>query len=137
MNGVHENFLVNSQFKSIPDGVEWFIFFDTINTVINQQQNYTLYPYIMQSFTKWHLLFGSYQYPKLHFPSKGYENYKKTKTLELTMKTLRKRLSPNVRGTGINITMLSETIPLLRHIMSPYLRSALLQLLSPKYLFFI
>ncbi|KAL1115693.1 hypothetical protein AAG570_005983 [Ranatra chinensis] len=77
VQGVHENFLsVKSRdlgMSSVSSGLNWFCFFDQVFTTIQSTQDYVLYPYLPYAFGAWHILFSSRAWPKLTYPSVGYE----------------------------------------------------------------
>lgn len=77
INGVFENYLSqkmpNSNFFSIAEAIEWFCFSDLLQTQIHTLQNYTVYPYLPYGFAAWHLQFSSITWPKITFPTQGYE----------------------------------------------------------------
>ena len=59
--------------KGVVEAAQWFCFSDTIQNQINHLQNYAVYPYLQYGFIVWHLLFASLAWPKINFPTKGYE----------------------------------------------------------------
>ena len=59
--------------KGVVEAAQWFCFSDKIQNQINHLQNYTVYPYLQYGFVVWHLLFASLAWPKINFPTKGYE----------------------------------------------------------------
>lgn len=77
LNGVHENYLnqkmPDANLNGLTVATEWFCFSDQLHTLIQTQQNYVVYPYLHYSFAVWHLLFASLAWPKIVFPTKGYE----------------------------------------------------------------
>lgn len=77
MQGVYENFLhqkmPDPNMNGIVDALQWFCFNDLLHRQINQQQIYTVYPYLQYAFVSWHLLFASLAWPKINFPTKGFE----------------------------------------------------------------
>lgn len=77
MQGVYENFLLmkkrDSMLLGINKAYEWFIMNDMINNHINQTQNYVLMAYLPYSFVFWHFQFANLTWPKIKFPSQGYE----------------------------------------------------------------
>lgn len=77
LNGVHENYLnqkmPDANLHGLTVATEWFCFTDQLQTLIHSQQNYIIYPYLNYGFAAWHLLFASLAWPKIVFPTKGYE----------------------------------------------------------------
>lgn len=77
LNGVHENYLnqkmPDANLHGLTVATEWFCFTDQLQTLIQSQQNYVVYPYLNYGFAVWHLLFASLAWPKIVFPTKGYE----------------------------------------------------------------
>lgn len=77
MQGVYENFLVqkfsDNTMLGTAESIDWFSYSDRIHRMINQLQNYQIYPYLPFGFVVWHFNFGSLNWPQLHYPSKGFE----------------------------------------------------------------
>lgn len=77
MNGVYENYLTQKMpdpnMTGICEANEWFCFSDRIQRFINQRQNYSVYSYLQFGFVVWHFLFASLAWPKIIFPTKGFE----------------------------------------------------------------
>ncbi|XP_065090752.1 chromosome transmission fidelity protein 18 homolog [Ochlerotatus camptorhynchus] len=136
MQGVFENYLhqkmPDPNMVGVAEAGEWFCFNDRVQQVINHQQNYSIYPYLAHGFVVWHYLFASLAWPKINFPNKGYENSQKLATCKLILTGLRKGLSAQLKGIGDGPTVLLDTVPLLKRVISPSLRSVSLQLLTPK-----
>uniref|UniRef100_A0A182RUR9 AAA+ ATPase domain-containing protein n=1 Tax=Anopheles funestus TaxID=62324 RepID=A0A182RUR9_ANOFN len=136
MQGVFENYL----HQKMPDGdmcgvaeaMEWFSFNDRLQRTLNQLQNYAIYPYLAYAFVMWHYLFATLAWPKINFPSKGYEHSQKLASTKLILTGLRKGLSAHLKGIGEGATVLIDTIPMLKRVINPSLRSVSLQLLSQK-----
>lgn len=57
----------------ISEATNWFVFSDRLQTLIQSQQNYAVYPYLQYGFVVWHLLFSSMAWPKIVFPTQGFE----------------------------------------------------------------
>lgn len=57
----------------ITQATDWFCFTDQLQTLIHSQQIYSIYPYLQHGFAMWHILFASLAWPKIIFPSQGYE----------------------------------------------------------------
>uniref|UniRef100_A0A8D8CUF8 Chromosome transmission fidelity protein 18 homolog n=1 Tax=Culex pipiens TaxID=7175 RepID=A0A8D8CUF8_CULPI len=136
MQGVFENYLhqkmPDPNMVGVADAGEWFCFNDRVQQKINHQQNYSVYPYLTYGFVVWHYLFAGLAWPKINFPSKGFENSQKLATCKLILTGLRKGLSAHLKGIGEGPTVLLDTVPLLKRVISPSLRSVSLQLLTPK-----
>lgn len=77
MNGVYENFLgqkfSDNTMLGTAESLDWFSYSDRIQRMIQQLQNYQIYPYLPFGFVVWHFNFGSLSWPQLQFPSKGFE----------------------------------------------------------------
>lgn len=76
INGVFENYLgqrADGNFFAIVEAGEWFCFTDMLHTQIQTIQNYTVYPYLPYGFAAWHLLFAGISWPKITFPTQGFE----------------------------------------------------------------
>lgn len=77
MQGVYENYLQQKMpdpnLNGVVEATQWFCFSDTLQRQIQQQQNYTVYPYLQYGFVIWHMLFASLAWPKINFPSKSFE----------------------------------------------------------------
>lgn len=77
LSGVHENYLnqrmPDANLHGLTVATEWFCFTDQLQTLIHSQQNYSVYPYLNYGFAVWHLLFAGLAWPKITFPTKGYE----------------------------------------------------------------
>ncbi|XP_001659131.2 chromosome transmission fidelity protein 18 homolog [Aedes aegypti] len=136
MQGVFENYLhqkmPDPNMAGVAEACDWFCFNDRIQQVINHQQNYSIYPYLAYGFVVWHYLFASLAWPKINFPNKGFENSQKLATCKLILTGLRKGLSAQLKGIGEGPTVLLDTVPLLKRVLSPSLRSVSIQLLTPK-----
>lgn len=63
----------DGNFLGIAEASEWFCFNDLIQTQIQSQQNYTVYPYLAYGFVAWHLLFARITWPKIVFPTQSFE----------------------------------------------------------------
>lgn len=63
----------DSTFGGIAEALEWFCFDDLLQTQIQSQQNYSVYPYLSYGFAAWHLLFASIAWPKIVFPTQSFE----------------------------------------------------------------
>lgn len=77
MQGVYENFLTqkfsDNTMVGTAESIDWFSYSDRIHRMINQLQNYQIYPYLPFGFVVWHFNFGSLSWPQLHYPGKGFE----------------------------------------------------------------
>jgi hypothetical protein len=54
-------------------GLEWFCTADVLSHKIHSTQSYILMPYQPYAFVMWHFLFASLSWPKITYPSLGYE----------------------------------------------------------------
>ncbi|KAL9706663.1 hypothetical protein quinque_010181 [Culex quinquefasciatus] len=126
MQGVFENYLhqkmPDPNMVGVADAGEWFCFNDRVQQKINHQQNYSVYPYLTYGFVVWHYLFAGLAWPKINFPSKGFENSQKLATCKLILTGLRKGLSAHLKGIGEGPTVLLDTVPLLKRVISPSLQ---------------
>ncbi|KAI8121802.1 Chromosome transmission fidelity protein 18 like protein [Lucilia cuprina] len=136
MQGVYENYLQQKMpdpdLNGVVEATQWFCFSDIVQQQINHLQNYTVYPYLQYGFVIWHLLFASLAWPKINFPTKGYEFQQKLTTQKNIFQSLRKSFTASTVGIGQGSAVLLETVPLLKYILSPQLRSVAIQLLSQK-----
>ncbi|GAB0095372.1 chromosome transmission fidelity protein 18 homolog [Sergentomyia squamirostris] len=134
--GVFENYLTQRitdvAMKSTAEATDWFVFSDLVQKMINQQQNYVIYPYLAYPFALWHSLLASLQRANITFPTKGFEASQKLQTHRMLMIALRKGLGSSVRGIGDGSVALLDALPLVRRVLSPNIRSVSLQLLTPK-----
>lgn len=65
-------------------------------------------------------------------PFLSLQTSQKLATCKLILTGLRKGLSAQLKGIGEGPTVLLDTVPLLKRVISPALRSVSLQLLTPK-----
>ncbi|XP_050076845.1 chromosome transmission fidelity protein 18 homolog [Anopheles maculipalpis] len=136
MQGVYENYLhqkmPDADMCGVAEATEWFSFNDRLQRTVNQLQNYAIYPYLAYAFVMWHYLFATLAWPKINFPSKGFEHSQKLASTKLILTGLRKGLSAQMKGIGEGAAVLIDTIPMLKRVINPSLRSVSLQLLSQK-----
>uniref|UniRef100_A0A182SHQ7 Uncharacterized protein n=1 Tax=Anopheles maculatus TaxID=74869 RepID=A0A182SHQ7_9DIPT len=136
MQGVYENYLhqkmPDADMCGVAEATEWFSFNDRLQRTVNQLQNYAIYPYLAYAFVMWHYLFATLAWPKINFPSKGYEHSQKLTSTKIILTGLRKGLSAHLKGIGEGAAVLIDTIPMLKRVINPSLRSVSLQLLSQK-----
>uniref|UniRef100_A0A6P4F1G0 Chromosome transmission fidelity protein 18 homolog n=1 Tax=Drosophila rhopaloa TaxID=1041015 RepID=A0A6P4F1G0_DRORH len=134
--GVYENYLQQKMpdpnFTGVCDALKWFCFTDTVQHQISRQQNYSVYPYLQYGFVVWHLLFATLAWPKISFPTRGFELLQKSTNQRNIFQALCKGVTTSALGVGQGKTLLLDTVPLLKRILSPQLRSVAVQLLSPK-----
>lgn len=57
----------------IAEATNWFVFTDQLQSLIQSQQNYSIYPYLSHGFAAWHLLFATLTWPHIVFPTKSFE----------------------------------------------------------------
>lgn len=69
---------------AVVEATKWFSFSDTVQHQINHLQNYTVYPYLQFGFAAWHLMFATLAWPKINFPSKGFEVSECSKSSEMS-----------------------------------------------------
>ncbi|XP_023174575.2 chromosome transmission fidelity protein 18 homolog isoform X2 [Drosophila hydei] len=134
--GVYENYLQQKMpdpnFTGICEALQWFCFADTLQHQISRQQNYSIYPYLQYGFVVWHLLFATLAWPKIAFPTRGFEFNQKSTNQRNIFQALRKGVTTSAQGVGQGSILLLDTVPLLKRILSPQLRSVAVQLLSQK-----
>uniref|UniRef100_A0A182JLN0 AAA+ ATPase domain-containing protein n=1 Tax=Anopheles atroparvus TaxID=41427 RepID=A0A182JLN0_ANOAO len=136
MQGVYENYLhqkmPDADMCGVAEATEWFCFNDRLQRTLHQLQNYAIYPYLSYAFVMWHYLFATLAWPKINFPSKGYEHSQKLASTKLILTGLRKGISAHLKGIGEGSRILIETVPLLKRVINPSLRSVSVQLLTQK-----
>ncbi|EDW87579.1 chromosome transmission fidelity protein 18 homolog [Drosophila yakuba] len=136
MQGVYENYLQQKMpdpnFTGVCEALKWFCFTDTVQHQISRQQNYSVYPYMQYGFVVWHLLFATLAWPKIAFPTRGFEFQQKSTNQRNIFQAICKGVTTSALGVGQGGTLLLDTVPLLKRILSPQLRSVAVQLLSPK-----
>lgn len=75
--GIFENYLAqkvsDAGMQNTSEVADWFVFSDSLQRIINQQQNYSIYPYLPYTFAMWHSLLATLQRANISFPSKGFE----------------------------------------------------------------
>ncbi|KAH8271906.1 hypothetical protein KR044_010423 [Drosophila immigrans] len=134
--GVYENYLQQKMpdpnFNGICEALQWFCFSDALQHQISRQQNYSIYPYLQYGFVVWHLLFATLAWPKIAFPTRGFEFNQKCTNQRNIFLSLRKGVTTSAQGVGQGNILLLDTVPLLKRILSPQLRSVAVQLLSQK-----
>ncbi|TDG42801.1 hypothetical protein AWZ03_010776 [Drosophila navojoa] len=134
--GVYENYLQqrmpDPNFTGICEALQWFCFSDALQHQIARQQNYSIYPYLQYGFVVWHLLFATLAWPKIAFPTRGFEFNQKSTNQRNIFQSLRKGITTSAQGVGQGNILLLDTVPLLKRILSPQLRSVAVQLLSQK-----
>ncbi|KAH8377747.1 hypothetical protein KR093_006965 [Drosophila rubida] len=134
--GVYENYLQQKMpdpnFNGICEALQWFCFSDALQHQISRQQNYSIYPYLQYGFVVWHLLFATLAWPKIAFPTRGFEFNQKCTNQRNIFLSLRKGVTTSAQGVGQGHILLLDTVPLLKRILSPQLRSVAVQLLSQK-----
>ncbi|XP_030384049.1 chromosome transmission fidelity protein 18 homolog [Scaptodrosophila lebanonensis] len=134
--GVYENYLQQKMpdpnFNGVCEAMQWFCFSDALQNQISRQQNYTVYPYLQYGFVVWHLLFATLAWPKIAFPTRGFEFNQKSTNQRNIFQAFRKSITTAAQGIGQGSVLLMDTVPLVRRIISPQLRSVAVQLLSQK-----
>ncbi|KAH8283478.1 hypothetical protein KR018_003435 [Drosophila ironensis] len=134
--GVYENYLQQKMpdpdFHGVCEALKWFCFTDTLQHQISRQQNYSVYPYLQYGFVVWHLLFATLAWPKIAFPTRGFEFQQKSTNQRNIFQALRKGVTTAALGVGQGRILLLDTVPMLKRILSPQLRSVAVQLLSVK-----
>nr|XP_036214632.1 chromosome transmission fidelity protein 18 homolog [Bactrocera oleae]XP_036214633.1 chromosome transmission fidelity protein 18 homolog [Bactrocera oleae] len=134
--GVFENYLhqkmPDPNLTAVVEATKWFSFSDTVQHQINHLQNYTVYPYLQFGFAAWHLMFATLAWPKINFPSKGFEFRQKSTIQSNIFQAFRKGITTGMNGLGQGHAILVDTVPLLKRILSPQFRSVAVQLLSQR-----
>uniref|UniRef100_A0A336M1C1 CSON006417 protein n=1 Tax=Culicoides sonorensis TaxID=179676 RepID=A0A336M1C1_CULSO len=137
MQGVFENYLQQKQpdpdLLGITEAADWFSYNDQIQTVVKHTQNYSIYGYLAYSFVAWHFLFATLAWPKVKFPNKNYEINQKLLSSINILNALRKNLDVTKRGVGDSPKAINvDSLPLVKQILNPCLRSVSLHLLTAK-----
>ncbi|XP_055837537.1 chromosome transmission fidelity protein 18 homolog [Episyrphus balteatus] len=136
MQGVYENYLQQKMpdpyLNGVTEATKWFCFSDTVQQHIQHLQNYTVYPYLQYGFVVWHLLFATLAYPNVSFPMRGHEFNQKTTLQKQLFQSFRKGICCGSVGIGQGKVILVETVPMLKRILSPKMRTVAVQLLSEK-----
>ncbi|XP_063699801.1 chromosome transmission fidelity protein 18 homolog [Culicoides brevitarsis] len=137
MQGVFENYLYQKQpdpnLKGLSEAADWFSYDDLLQTAVHHSQNYSLYGYLAYSFAAWHFLFATLAWPKINFPNKSYEISQKLLTTKNILSALRKNLEATKRGIGDTQKIMNvDSLPFVKLILNPCLRSVSLHLLTPK-----
>lgn len=136
IQGVFENFLKQKMQDTNLEGVveanRWFCFDDRVQSKINRLQNYSIYPYLVYGFVSWHFSFSSMTYPQITYPQKQYEVSQKASTTKMILSSLKKGISLSLRGIGGGTELLMDSISLVKHIISPEIRSVSMHLLTEK-----
>ncbi|XP_021940234.1 chromosome transmission fidelity protein 18 homolog isoform X2 [Zootermopsis nevadensis] len=132
VQGVYENFL-NMSFRdnhlnAVSLGLEWFCAADVLSHKIHTTQNYVLMPYQPFGFVAWHFLFASLSWPKIAYPSAGYEMSVREQRARQVLKELMRGMAPLVRMHSGAAQLRFDTLPLLLQILVPALRPVSLQL---------
>ncbi|XP_063995530.1 chromosome transmission fidelity protein 18 homolog [Diachasmimorpha longicaudata] len=126
--GIFENYPPNchENLSKVSTSLEWFQLFDTITTLINTKQNWTVAPYSGYCFVAWHFGFAGTVNPKLSYPHVAGDVWQKiTKTMGI-LSVARKS-----RGQDTT-TIVLDTTPFLFEILNPKLRSVASNLYSTK-----
>ncbi|XP_063243725.1 chromosome transmission fidelity protein 18 homolog isoform X2 [Bacillus rossius redtenbacheri] len=136
MQGVYENFLSlnvkDSTLRSVCIALDWFQYFDELNRQINTSQSYFLMPYIPFCFVAWHLLFASFAWPKITYPSVGYEMSVKDGRRRQSLAELMRGMCPSIRSCLQGDQLLLDTLPMMLHVLVPNLRPVNIQLYSAR-----
>ncbi|XP_077300481.1 chromosome transmission fidelity protein 18 homolog [Arctopsyche grandis] len=136
IQGVYENFLSmkvrDSMMLGVNQAFEWFLLTDIFTAFINHNQNYTLMSYIPYSFVCWHLQFASLNWPKIKFPSQGFEVFQKKTQFSGITSGVEKGVCPSTKPFITKTVLILDSLPLLPHIISPSLRPVNVQLYSEK-----
>ncbi|XP_069699964.1 chromosome transmission fidelity protein 18 homolog isoform X2 [Periplaneta americana] len=136
MQGVYENYLnmsfKDSRLEAVSLGMEWFCTADVMSHKIHTSQNYILMPYQPFVFVMWHFLFSSLSWPKITYPSAGYEASMKEQRNRLILRELMQGMAPLVRVHANSAHLVFDTLPMLLQILVPTLRPVSMQLYSPR-----
>lgn len=75
MQGIFQNYpeIPREKLDPICTSLEWFQFYDIINTAIMEHQSWILMPYTTSAFITWHLNLAGRQIPKISYPSTFFE----------------------------------------------------------------
>lgn len=136
MQGIFENYLQQKMpdpyLNAVAEATDWFCFSDVVQHHIQHLQNYTVYPYLQYGFVVWHLLFATLAYPNVSFPMRGNEFNQKSTVQKQIFQSFKKGICCGSVGIGKGRVILIETVPFLKRILSPKLRTIAAQLLSEK-----
>jgi chromosome transmission fidelity protein 18 len=134
--GVYENFLNmsfrDSRLEAVSLGLEWFCTADILSHKIQTMQNYVLMPYQPYAFVMWHFLFSSHSWPKITYPSTGYEMLVKEQKTRQILNELMQGMVPLVRVHANAAQLVFDTLSLLLQILVPTLRPVSMQLYSAR-----
>lgn len=75
MQGIFHNYpeIPREKLKPLSESLQWFQFYDEINTAIMEHQSWMLMPYMTAAFINWHLNLAGRQVPKISYPSSFFE----------------------------------------------------------------
>ncbi|GFG31238.1 hypothetical protein Cfor_11072, partial [Coptotermes formosanus] len=136
IQGVYENFLNmsfrDSRLEAVSLGLEWFCAADVLSHKIQTTQNYILMPYQPYAFVMWHFLFSSFSWPKITYPSAGYEMSVKEQKTRQILSELMQGMAPLVRVYVNAAQLVFDALPLLLQILVPTLRPVSMQLYSAR-----
>ncbi|XP_001603491.2 chromosome transmission fidelity protein 18 homolog [Nasonia vitripennis] len=126
--GIFHNYpeICKDKMISISEALNWFEFYDTVNTLVMERQTWMLMPYTTSPFVAWHLYLAISQPPKISYPSAVFEANQKLERNKAILTVTKKTSKIDMD------TLVTDVLPFLPDIISPRLRSVNVQLYSPK-----
>ncbi|XP_067671435.1 chromosome transmission fidelity protein 18 homolog [Haliotis asinina] len=134
--GVFENYLEakckDPRLDALNSANDWLVFVDCINKYTVHKQDYSLMKYVPFTFVNFHLLYASYQPPKIQYPSSNFEHMTRlAKSINLVT-CMFADMSPAVKKfINTKNAVLDMLHPMLQ-IMQPTLRPVNTQLYSKR-----
>ncbi|XP_011497197.1 PREDICTED: chromosome transmission fidelity protein 18 homolog [Ceratosolen solmsi marchali] len=128
VQGIFHNYPLNckNNIVVIYKSLEWFQFYDEVNTFIANRQSWMLTPYTSSAFVAWHLHLAGFHSSKITFPTIPFEVNQKIERNEAILSIMKKTSKID------KLTLVSEVLPYLPDLLSPRLRSVNAQLYSEK-----
>ncbi|XP_014217281.1 chromosome transmission fidelity protein 18 homolog [Copidosoma floridanum] len=126
--GVFHNYPTTCKEQIIPvyKSLQWFEFYDEVNTLVMQHQTWMLMPYANSAVVAWHLYLAASQVPKITYPTIQFEVNQKIERNKAILMVTKKSSKIDV------LTLVSDVLPYLPDILTPRLRPVNLLLYSPK-----
>lgn len=132
--GWFENYL-NIKFKHtnmepVSNGLAWATFVDVVQKEIMHTQSWSMMAFLPYSCVAYHLLFGTHQWPKIHYPNQMHEMNQKLIKNQNLQASMINEMSPMTRGFVRKRLLVLDILPYLLHVMQPNLRPVNTQLYS-------
>ncbi|XP_041363858.1 chromosome transmission fidelity protein 18 homolog [Gigantopelta aegis] len=136
VQGLFENYLAaktkDTYLAELTLATDWLCDVDLISEYTAHQQDYQLMKYVPYLAVTFHLLYASFQPPKIQFPRSQYENWmKQTKCVNLVT-SLMTDMPPAVKKFLSLSTMILDVLPPFLGIIHPSLRPVNTQLYSKR-----